>query len=252
MKWNSLCRALSWKITKGLNKVIALKNISWKPYRVISYDTLFRKYNHQNFFFVQIGANDGVTGDDLRKYILQYKWHGVLVEPVPYVFQRLPENYREVENLEFLNCAIGIETGTSKFYSISETDSKGLNLFKEYSNFKLDQLSSFNKDTLLQHKYMHPDFENLIVETAIPTIGINELLLKYKNRVIDLLQVDIEGFDFELLKALDFTGNTPCILIFEHHHMPESSYKEIIKKLRSFHYRFYKSNWDTIAVRKVL
>ncbi len=250
MKWNSLYKALSWEITKGLSKAMALKDISWKPSRVISHDTLFRKHNHQKFFFIQVGANDGVTGDDLRKYILQYKWHGVLVEPVPYVFERLKNNYKGVENLEFLNCAIGIETATSKFYSISETDSNGQNLFDAYADFKIDQLSSFNKETILKHEYMHPDFKNLIVETEIPTLGINELLFKYPNQTIDLLQIDIEGFDFELLDALDLGNKAPGILIFEHQHMPESKYREILRKLKSYHYQFYKSNWDTISVRK--
>jgi hypothetical protein len=34
------------------------------------------------FFFVQIGANDGIQDDPLRKLILRHKFCGLLVEPI--------------------------------------------------------------------------------------------------------------------------------------------------------------------------
>jgi hypothetical protein len=40
-----------------------------------------------DFFFIQIGANNGMTGDPIRKYILKYHWRGILVEPQPDIFQ---------------------------------------------------------------------------------------------------------------------------------------------------------------------
>ena len=89
-------------MTKTAKRLLALKDIAWKPYKEISTDSLFGNYNHKDFFFIQVGANDGITGDDLRKYILKYQWHGILVEPVPYVFDRLIKNYKEVEHLELL------------------------------------------------------------------------------------------------------------------------------------------------------
>ena len=49
------------------------------------------------FFFVQIGANDGrslggtpgVTDDPIFEYVHTYRWSGLLVEPIPYLFDRL-------------------------------------------------------------------------------------------------------------------------------------------------------------------
>lgn len=37
--------------------------------------------NRPDFFFVQIGANDGRLDDPLRDSILRHNWRGVLVEP---------------------------------------------------------------------------------------------------------------------------------------------------------------------------
>jgi hypothetical protein len=42
-----------------------------------------------NSFFVQIGANNGLTDDPIRQFVTKYHWHGVLVEPQPQVFQQL-------------------------------------------------------------------------------------------------------------------------------------------------------------------
>jgi hypothetical protein len=54
-----------------------------------------------DFFFVQIGANNGVTDDPIRQFLIKYHWHGVLVEPQPRVFQQLLKNYEPEEQLVF-------------------------------------------------------------------------------------------------------------------------------------------------------
>ena len=41
--------------------------------------------------FVQIGANDGVTGDPIRRFILEFGWSGVLVEPQLEIFEAAAE-----------------------------------------------------------------------------------------------------------------------------------------------------------------
>jgi hypothetical protein len=39
--------------------------------------------------FLEIGAGDGVTADHLRPFVVSRPWHGIMVEPVPYVFEQL-------------------------------------------------------------------------------------------------------------------------------------------------------------------
>ena len=46
------------------------------------------------FFFIQVGANDGRTGDPIRKHIERYQWRGLLLEPLPNVFEVLTRNYQ--------------------------------------------------------------------------------------------------------------------------------------------------------------
>ena len=58
-------------------------------------------------FFIQIGSNDGKTGDPLYPLVNKYsKYRGLFVEPVPYLFERLVDNYSFRKNLLFENAAI--------------------------------------------------------------------------------------------------------------------------------------------------
>src|SRR5579862_2865434 len=46
--------------------------------------------------FVKIGANDGITGDPCSDILLAHtNWRGLLIEPVPYCFERLQKNFRD-------------------------------------------------------------------------------------------------------------------------------------------------------------
>src|SRR5688500_19325979 len=75
-------------------------------------------YRNMDFFFVQIGSNDGKTGDPLYEYIKECKWKGILVEPVPYLFEKLKQTYRGFEGLLFENSAIDTKDGYRTFYRI--------------------------------------------------------------------------------------------------------------------------------------
>ena len=42
-----------------------------------------------DFFFIQVGANDGVMCDPIRQFIVKHSWGCILVEPVPDYFELL-------------------------------------------------------------------------------------------------------------------------------------------------------------------
>jgi len=249
MKIKSIANAVSWNVTKALRYIQNIDEAFWKPKEHIDLDALFEKRgNASDFYFVQIGANDGVTGDSLRPFITRLQWKGVLVEPVPYIYKRLVENYEGYRGLHFENSAIGIEDGYQNFYALSEFDLQNNRLFTDYNKYKIDQLGSFNKETLLKHSFMHPQFEKLIEEVKVPTLTFNSLLNKYNIKKIDLLQIDAEGYDFELLNSIKFDKVIPGILVFEHQHLTKNDYKTSVEKLRKVGYKFYVNNWDTVCI----
>ena len=248
MRVKSALDFFEWELVKIGRFFLKLSDdLLWKPKRSISIDQLINSYGHkESFFFIQVGANDGVTGDHLHNYIKKNKWHGILMEPVPYIFEKLKENYRTQPNLIFENSAIGKENGLVPFYSISEYNSEGVK-HDQFAN-GLAQLGSFDKKTLLQHSAMHPEFKNFIKEIKVPTITLNDLFLKYSVTNLDLLLIDTEGYDFEILNNTNFEKIKPAILIFEHQHISRNDYKILIRKLKSYGYKFFVNRWDTFSV----
>ena len=82
---------------------------------------------------------------------------------------------------------------------------------KIYRNQKYGVSSTINPNFLLKDK--------IIDENFIQTTTLNNVLNNspYKNKKIDLLNIDTEGNDFKVLKSLDFSAYQPKILIVETH-----------------------------------
>ena len=70
-----------------------------------------------DFFFVQIGAFDGVTADPIYELVRCQDWRGVLVEPQVEACERLQENYAGQDGLQFFNVAICDHDGEIKLFT---------------------------------------------------------------------------------------------------------------------------------------
>src|SRR5690348_13962179 len=71
--------------------------------------------------FIQIGSNEGVMSTDpLCALILKEHWQGVLIEPVPRIFEKLKENYAGCPQLHFENVAISTTRKICNFYVVDE------------------------------------------------------------------------------------------------------------------------------------
>src|SRR5205814_148392 len=99
--------------------------------------------HHPDAFVVQIGAHDGATmgQDPLRHELLSRPWRGILVEPVPPVFERLKANYRANPRLIFENAAIAESDGVRDLYHLPESSDR--TIWKGY-----DALGSFRREIL--------------------------------------------------------------------------------------------------------
>src|SRR5438093_1498023 len=73
----------------------------WRLVRRLAGRRLLRAFaaEYPNAFFIEIGSNDGEHDDHLRPFILSRPWSGIMVEPVPYVFERLRRNYGGVDRI---------------------------------------------------------------------------------------------------------------------------------------------------------
>jgi FkbM family methyltransferase len=192
-----------------------------------------------DFFFVQVGANDGVRADPLRPSILKHRLNGVLIEPLPDLFGKLQRNYAGHPGLHFENCAIGSTSGQARMFRVRDDapvpdDAHGL--------------ASFNRDNLSARKQGIPHLDDYVVETTVVVRTLPEILAKYGDRDVSLLMVDTEGYDAEIVRMALEAGLRPGIMVYEHAHLPVETQAATLRLLKSEGYRFQEIGMDTYAM----
>ncbi len=188
-----------------------------------------------NFFFVQIGANDGISNDPLYQYVLDYSLSGLLVEPLPGVFKELVRNYRGYNQLRFENCAISDKDGETIVYRPKGQVADGLE----------HQKTSLNPQYVKKHHWVRE-----IVEVRVFTLTFESLMRKHRIQNISLLQIDAEGYDFEILKQAFDTGVRPKILHFETSHLSSVNKRACRTFLVKHGYQYAETATDTLAILK--
>jgi FkbM family methyltransferase len=219
----------------------------------------FSALNRPDFFFVQVGAHDGISNVDdvLRDYVIRFSLRGLLVEPQARVFAELQENYKGRSGLNFENAAIGRDNGSQQLYTIK----KNLD-FLAYAN----QVASFNLDhvrKMLEKHFRHEATHDVVqritelglsvddcieVET-VKTYTFESVLNKHGVRSIDLLQIDTEGFDYEVIKMANLRKFRPTLINYEHEHLSDGDQLECWRDLRALGYRLFTRGGDTCAYR---
>jgi FkbM family methyltransferase len=187
------------------------------------------------FFFVQIGAHDGLNFDPMRFWVEKYHWRGILVEPQPRIFERLVRNYRDEPQLLFERAAIHAQADHVNLYAFKQ--SAGL---PDHATM----LASLSKEALLHngHNYVG-DIEELVV----PALTLPSLLAKYDVKRIDLLQIDTEGYDFEIVKMIEQTNIRPSLIHYESGMLPQNDLYKSYELLDRLGYRVLTIGIDTLA-----
>jgi FkbM family methyltransferase len=187
--------------------------------------------------FLQIGAMDGVKHDSLYSYVIDNDWTGVLVEPLPDMFERLIENYSNKTGLKFENSAISKENGTTKIYRVP--------LEKIESGEAPDWADGCT--TLLPDNHLE-DLRKHMVEETIKTITVQSLYEKYTNK-FDFVQVDTEGYDYEIFLQLLQNGLTADIYKIEIAHVTQSKGIWMKWVLDKQGYKTFIDGYDLIAYK---
>lgn len=191
------------------------------------------------FFFLQVGANDGVIGDPLHEHVRLGSWHGILVEPQPSHFRRLVENYAGVHGLTFVNAAISEQSGPRKLYVIQDETGAPIESLGVLASFREEPLLAFHRK-LGSH---YPGSRVGSVEVACTTFADVLVDASY----LDLLHIDVEGWDVSLLKLFDFRRIRPPIVRFEHKHLFAGELDDAVELLATHGYRMVREEYDMTA-----
>ena len=187
---------------------------------------------HRDLTFMQIGAFDGVKNDDLHALIRRHRLRGVLIEPQPAAFAALQQNYRDQPQVALLNVAIDAEPGTRTLYIPREGTST---------------VASFDRRHLVRHGIAKQE----IVAHPVRCVPVGEALQMAGYQRVDLLQVDAEGYDYEILRTVDFSTLRPAIIRYEYRHLRPRDADRSVELLAAHGYRFVVEERDIVAFRGV-
>jgi len=191
--------------------------------------------------FLQIGANDGLTGDPLHGLLVHAgrRWRGVLVEPVPHLFAQLAERYTGNSGLRLEQAAIGEQDGAVVIHRL-ETKPTDPVWFQE--------LPSLNLEVIQRSARLSGITEPEIIAETVPCLSVTTLLARHQIIQLDLLVIDTEGWDWRILRQFDLATLRPKLILYEHQHLSPEESEEAHQYLAHYQYDWAETpEGDTIA-----
>lgn len=180
-----------------------------------SIDNFLTKYfqSKEKKYIIQVGANDGIQNDPIRKFLkTSNKYKAILIEPIPYYFNKLKLLYKKRKDIKIINVAVGARNKKKKLYFIPPKVADQMNGDGPFNNWAHGQ-GSFNLETVIywikknifrgkKYREKIPYFISSIDSINVKIIQTKKILsLPNKNL---LLILDVQGYELEVLKGIDW------------------------------------------------
>ena len=193
-----------------------------------------------DFFFIQVGANDGIIADDLRPLIKKYDLRGVCVEPLKDKFDSLCENYKDYPKVEPLHAALHPTDSVATMYRIDQTI--------ENLPGWAQGIGSFNREHLSSRLKKMGGTDDYILAEQVPCVRFEQIFEKANVDHCELMQIDAEGFDFEVIKMIDMQNIRPAVIRFEIKCLSPEDKTACLKYLADNNYKMIYARVDVIAI----
>ena len=227
-----------------------VKSLLPRKYEVDSFlDDFFSQPEDKKI--IQVGANDGVMSDPLRPFLTSPgNYRAILVEPIPFYVAKLQKLYTERKDIRIIQGALGSENKIGTLYFIPPHVADLMNGEGPQNNWAHGQ-GSFDRNIVVhwieQNKFRGdkycqqvPYFISSIDHIDIPIHQVKELISPSDQNL--LLVVDVQGFELEVLKGIDWDYPPEFIMIEDDLDNPNN----VIGYLESKGYRYVCGTSDKI------
>src|SRR4051794_8017905 len=203
-------------------------------------------------FFLQIGGMDGKRFDPIYAFVKHYRWKGIILEPLPDLFDALAANYAGTEGVILVNAALTDSDGEHEMFRVQRQAvldgvvplwAEGLSsLFPDRNALGGHGVSPDLHATLRRH---------LQVE-RVEGLTLRSLAERWPMPRLDLLQVDAEGCELQILRQVDWRAHRPRAIHLEHWALPVEERGELLGILGRQGYILRMSESDVLAVDREL
>jgi FkbM family methyltransferase len=193
----------------------------------------------KNGTFVEIGAFDGEYVSNTSG-LADIGWKGIYVEPVTDFFEKCKTRHRNNDNVKVVNIAIGDTEGHLTIHKGGPLSTASRQMKDNFKNLE------WAKDHFLKEESL-----------TVTMTTLDNLLFEHKiQRQFEILVIDVEGFEWNVLKNFDISNWQPQMVIIELHDQNDDYFhiRERCKKIvRYFDDSYYKIIWkdftNTIYVK---
>ena len=156
---------------------------------------LMRVFSGQrNGFYIDVGAGDPLFGSITKNLYEKLNWAGINIEPNPTIYNKLvTERPRDIN----VACGVSDDKGNVKFTVLKDDWAWGLSTF----------------DRKLADGYKKKGLETESITVPIRTL--NDILNEHQPKQIDLLKVDVEGWEDKVMKSIDLSKWRPRVILIE-------------------------------------
>lgn len=192
----------------------------------------------KEFKFIQVGANDGVSFDFLYEFVIKRQSKGLVIEPIKEYYDELVKNYKNFTSILKINKAVH---PTKKLIAIYKIDKNKSHKYPDW----IKGIASLNRN---HHKKTNIASDDILSDQVNADSLMNILNNDYKYKMVDLFQIDTEGFDFEVIKMIDFKIFKPSLIKYEFINLELNDIKECEDLIKRNGYFCFNEGGDTICI----